>query len=83
MLCFTIRSKIMPEGSIVLYFQMRIFFWSFRMSTWRDLNLKDFGILGCPEAPGQRSLPLFSPAEVKMVWIEAWIEVWIEVWIEE
>ena len=75
-------------------------FWSFRMSTWRDLNLKDFGILGCPEAKiflpagadhssqigvlckryaqgvrgaparapaHERSLPLFSPAEVKLV----------------
>ena len=79
---------------------------SFRMSTWRDLNLKDFGILGCPGAnifspacadhssqnrelfslllsvnatasayaqgvrgaPAQRSLPHFSPAEVK--WFE-------------
>ena len=36
MLCITIWSKIMPEGSIVLYFQMRIFL------VFHNVNMKGF-----------------------------------------
>ena len=40
MLCFTICSKIMPEGSIVLYFQMRIFL------VFQNVNMEGFKFEG-------------------------------------